>query len=179
MFAQFARWFKPSATTTQAHALYIALVRQARQPFFYTHAGVPDTVDGRFDQILLHCFLLTHRLRQEPDHPEAARTAAAITDRFFDDMDRSLREMGVGDMSVGKKIKKMADALNGRFVTYEKALADKEELAFAITRNVYGTAQADADKVSQLADYVLSTHEALARQSVDSLLQGQIIWQKF
>lgn len=166
------RAFSASADS-QAHRLYIALVAQARQPFFYETLTVPDTVDGRFDMILLHVFLFTHRLRQE----EGRETlASAITDAFFDDMDRNLREMGVGDMSVGKKIKVMAHAFNGRFLAYEQTLNDEPSLAQALMRNVFGAADAPHRHAHALARYCRRAAECLATTDNETLCASPIVW---
>lgn len=175
MFTSFLHWLRPPARRAQAQSLYIALVAQARQPFFYEQLEVPDTIDGRFDMILLHVFLFTHRLRTEESR-EAHALAAAITDLFFGDMDRNLREMGVGDLSVGKKIRKMADALNGRFVAYTNAIGDAEALGFALMRNVYGTVKPAPEHPAQLADYCLTAAGSLARQPLEQLVQQPIAW---
>lgn len=175
MFAQFARWLRPLSDQSAAHRLYIALVAQARQPFFYARWQVPDTVDGRFDLILLHVFLFSHRLRAENDAPFNA-LATAVTDAFFTDMDRSLREMGVGDMSVGKKIKAMAHALNGRFLAYEGAIDNREALTFALTRNVFGTTKPEVTSVDALVEYVLAAHDGLTKQPAEALASGTIVW---
>lgn len=175
MFTSFLHWLRPSSSSAPAHALYIALVAQARQPFFYETLEVPDSVDGRFDMILLHVFLYTRRLRTE-EARDAHTLATAITDVFFDDMDRNLREMGVGDLSVGKKIKKMADALNGRFVAYEKAMEDKESLVFALTRNVYGTVKPQETNVAALADYCMAAADGFACQPAAQISKPPLVW---
>src|SRR5262245_47098433 len=96
-----------------AQALYVALVEAARRPFLYTDFSIPDTLDGRFDAIVVHLFLLVRRLRQEPGARNLA-LARHLQEAFIADMDRSLREMGVGDTGVGHRIKKMGGALAGR-----------------------------------------------------------------
>ena len=100
-----------------ADQLYRRLVRQARDPVFYLHLGVPDTPDGRFDMIILHAFLVIRRLKAE--HERTVGLAQAIFDLMFADMDQNLREMGVGDLGVSKRIKGMAEACYGRTVAYE------------------------------------------------------------
>jgi cytochrome b pre-mRNA-processing protein 3 len=96
-------------------------VAAARQEVFYARWAVPDTVDGRFDMIALHLFLVLERLKGEGQAVEDFRQV--LTDTFFQDMDRSLREMGVGDISVGKKVRKMAEAFYGRVQAYAAALS--------------------------------------------------------
>ncbi len=119
-----SRLFRRAPQVADAYPLYAGAVAQARQPVFYARLGVPDTVDGRFDLVALHIFLILQRLKAEPD---AAPFAQAVFDAMFADMDRNLREMGVGDLSVGKKVKAMAQGLYGRIAAYEAGLAAGEE----------------------------------------------------
>lgn len=175
MLAQFARWFQPSHTLLESHDLYIALVRQSRQPFFYSDYAVADSLDGRFDMIVLHLFLYTQALTQSAD-PALHETANELVDIMMNDMDRSLREIGVGDMSVGKKVKKMAHALNGRFTIYTDALQDEASLHDALTRNVYRGAPTDPSHVQKLATYVQAAVAALARTDEVALKTGAVSW---
>jgi cytochrome b pre-mRNA-processing protein 3 len=148
--------------------VYEAIVAAARQPKFYAEMKVPDTVDGRFDMIALHLFLVLERMKD--DQPDPVRQA--LVDVFFRDMDRSLREMGVGDLSVGKKVRKMAEAFYGRVDAYRHAVAENEAaLAGAIARNVY--ADGEAGQAPRLAHYVWSARAALGTQSSAQIMQGQ------
>jgi cytochrome b pre-mRNA-processing protein 3 len=149
--------------------LYEAIVAAARHPTPYASWGVADSLDGRFDMIALYMYLALDRLKGE-----AGRFRQSLVDEFFADMDRSLREMGVGDISVGKKVRKMAEVFYGRVAAYDKAMgADKEALAEALARNVFpgGSAPGAAEK---LADYALTSRQALAGQSADRLTKGII-----
>lgn len=175
MFAQFARWFAPEPMLDQSHRLYIALVEQARQPIFYERLAVPDTLDGRFDMILLHLYLITTRLKEESS-PECALAIQQLTDIFFNDMDRSLREIGVGDMSVGKKVKKMANAYNGRLTAYGAAIGSPASLTDTLRRNVYGTIESTDNGAPQLAAYVIATRSCLSDQPAVNLLSANITW---
>lgn len=136
----FARSRRLKELTATADQLYAEAVRQARTPVFYDGLGVPDTLDGRFEMISLHVFLLIDRLRR--DGEEGRELAQALFDAMFTDMDVCLREMGVGDLSVGKKVKQMAEGFNGRSIAYSEALEagePGEPLREALRRNVYGT----------------------------------------
>lgn len=175
MFAQFARWFKPSPEVDQANKLYISLVDQARQPVFYDDLGIPDSLDGRFEMILIHLFLLTHRL-QDAGTPDMHELAQRVTEIFFNDMDRSLREIGVGDMSVGKKVKAMANAYNGRLTVYADTMADHAALCEALRRNAYGTATPDDTQVARLANYMHEAEHRLHAQSLPHITSGQMQW---
>lgn len=153
-----------------ADTLYAALVEQARHPAFYAKLGVPDTVDGRFEMIALHMFLALHRLKGEAS---ADRFAQDLFDAMFADMDRSLREMGVGDLSVGRHIKNMATGFYGRIAAYESGLADSTGAALseAIRRNIYGTLPASPDP-APLAAYLRASVVALAAQKPADLTAG-------
>jgi cytochrome b pre-mRNA-processing protein 3 len=135
--------------------------------------GVPDTVDGRFDMIAIHVFLLLHRLKRGDE--VGATTAQALFDTMFEDMDRGLRELGAGDLGVGRRVKTMAKALYGRIAVYENGLAGGgETLADAIRRNVFrGDAGAAAHAVG-LAAYMRDQAAALERQPLRDLIGGAV-----
>jgi cytochrome b pre-mRNA-processing protein 3 len=118
-------------------SLYTAAVAAAREPFLYRTLGVADTLDGRFDLVCLYTFLLVRRLRREAEPGPAL--AQAVFDAMFSDMDVTLREMGVGDLSVGRRVRAMWEAFNGRAHAYDAALAaaDAPALEAALIRNVW------------------------------------------
>lgn len=154
-----------------ARRLYMALVEQARARGFYARLGVPDTVDGRFDVITLHAFLVFNRIKRGRDQG----LGQALFDVMFADMDRSLREMGVGDLSVGGKVKQMVFAFYGRMAAYETALAsDDEELRGALLRNVYRGRSPGKLELAELGDYVRAKAEVLAAQDMADIADGQI-----
>lgn len=158
-----------------AFALYGAAVAAARAPRFYAALGVPDTLDGRFDLIGLHVFLLIRRLRALPAPGPAL--AQGLFDAMFSDMDVNLREMGVGDLSVGKRVKAMWEAFHGRAAAYEAALSDPDPnaLTAAIARNVWrGEPAGDASALA--ADMrALDTH--LATLSLADLTAGRALFE--
>lgn len=157
-----------------AHALYLALVAQARQPAFFRDLGVPDTLDGRFDMVALHAFLVLHRLRGEG--PAAAALGQRLFDVMFADMDQALRELGVGDLSVGKKIKAMASAFYGRIAAYQMPLeaGDRDGLAEALRRNLFRGAVPARVDLRVLAAYMREQCDHLAGQPIMRLLAGEI-----
>ncbi len=149
--------------------LYRSCVAQARRVEFYRDLAVPDTVDGRFDLLLLHVCLVMRRLDREGE------TKQQLFDLMFADMDRNLREMGVGDMSIGKKIRPMISAFYGRAQAYEKALGESDEaLAAVLGRNLYGAAQPDMEILSRMADYVRRAVAALDKQPLADLVAGRV-----
>ena len=152
--------------------LYTAAVGAARDPSLYGPGAVPDTLDGRFDLIALHVALLVRRLRGDAD-PRGPGLAQAVFDAMVADMDLSLREMGVGDMSIGKRVKRMWEAWHGRARAYEAALeaGDRPGLEEALSRNVW-RGEAPDGAVTRLADRALSLDAALATQPLDAVLAG-------
>jgi len=168
-----SRLFKANPGTAPARALYQAIVDQARQPAFYSNCGVPDSLDGRFELIALHSFLVMHRLKR--DHERTAGLAQELFDILFFDMDVSLREMGVGDLGVGRRVKAMAQGFYGRVAAYEGGLDDGPQvLAEALARNLFGTVEASPAAIRGMADYVVGEVAGLAAQSVSKLVTGQI-----
>ena len=154
------------------HDLYTAIVTQARRPEFYAHCSVSDTVDGRFDLLALHCFLILHRLKQ--DGAAQGALSQALFDLMFADMDQSLREMGVSDVSVGAKVKTMAAAFYGRIAAYEPSLTDPAALGAALARNLYRGEPVDEVVLSAMVDYVMAQAAMLAALDVSELEQGRV-----
>ncbi len=156
-----------------ARGLYVTLVAQARRPDFYVHCGVPDTADGRFDMILLHAFLVLRRLKR--DRQRTAELGQALFDVMFADMDRNLREMGVGDLGVGRRVKAMAAAFYGRIAAYEAGLADDDAtLAAALGRNLYRKSEPSPAQVASIAGYLRREAAALDAQPLAGLLAGAV-----
>ncbi len=154
-------------------ALYAAAVAAARDPYLYDTIGVADTLDGRFDLISLHVFLLVRRLRREPE--PGSSLAQAVFDAMFSDMDVNLREMGVGDLSVGRRMRAMWEAFNGRAHAYDTALAagGAAALEAALVRNVWrGTAPPDGCAAA-LARLVRAQAAALDGQPFAALAAGE------
>jgi cytochrome b pre-mRNA-processing protein 3 len=172
MLSAFASLFRPNPRRGAVHAAYRRIVERARAPVFYTEWGVPDTLDGRFELLALHAFLVLHRLRR--DHGETEAFAQDLFDAMFADLDRALREMGVGDLGVGRRVKAMVAGFYGRIVAYEQGLADGAALGAALRRNLYGTAEPSAAQLALAADYVVRQAAALAALPAAALLAGEV-----
>ena len=155
-----------------AEIAYRCVVAHARQPVFFTDYGVPDTLDGRFELISLHAFLYLHRLKAE--RPQANQLCQSFFDTMFADFDRSLREMGIGDLSVGKHVKRMACAFYGRILAYENGLAGDEALTEACARNLFGTVRGRLPDAGAMAAYIRAAVRVLRSQSVSELLAGHV-----
>ncbi len=155
---------------------YEAIVAAARHPAFYAQWSVPDTLDGRFDMVALHTFLVLDRLKGAQ-----SGFRQALVDEFFRDMDRSLRELGVGDLSVGKKVRKMAEAFYGRVAAYDAALAaGGAELVDAVARNLFpdDPEAARPAGASRLADYMQQQRRHLAAQEAGAIAGGQVSFEE-
>jgi cytochrome b pre-mRNA-processing protein 3 len=164
--------FRRAPERHAAHQAYLAIVAQARASEFFLRHGVPDTLDGRFEMIVLHAFLVLHRLRGDA---AAQRFGQALFDVFFTDMDRALREMGTGDLSVGKQIGRMAEGFFGRIAAYQRGLADPAELADALKRNLFGTVAAPApEQLAFMAAYLDRQSRELAGQSAATIAAGTV-----
>lgn len=172
MNALFRLLFSPAPETYSAHALSIALNEEARNPFFYTEAHVPDTLDGRFDMLVVMHFLGLERLRAEAGS-EAFQQA--LLECVFSTLDRSLREMGVGDLGVGRRIRRMADACKGRFARYRESWVEPEARAAALLANVYRGDVARARAGMDALNTALDAFSArLARSGFAGLKEGRI-----
>jgi cytochrome b pre-mRNA-processing protein 3 len=152
-----------------ADRLYRAVAEASRRPIFFTDFGVPDTLEGRLESLLLHVFPVVDRLRsgEEPDSDFSRLLAEA----FVSDMDATLREMGVGDMSVPRRVKTLFGAFGGRLTAYAAAKDDCEALAAAIRRNVFADS-GSADDASRLASYVQAAVAAIGDMPVAALKRG-------
>ena len=134
MLWPFNQFSKPrGALRGTIEAIYGMIVTQAREPVFYRELGVADTVNGRFDLLLLHLWMVLRRFRSAHG---AAEVSQALFDHFCADMDANLREMGVGDLAVPKRMQAFGEAFYGRGAAYDAALADDEALALAFCKNV-------------------------------------------
>jgi cytochrome b pre-mRNA-processing protein 3 len=160
------------------YALYGAAVAAARDRFHFAGLGVPDTLDGRFDMVGLHVFLVIRRLTALP--PPGPAIGQAVFDAMFSDMDVNLREMGVGDLSVGRKNRAMWEAFHGRCAAYQAALGagDATALAGVLARNVWrgGPVPAPGGEAADaaLARIVMAQDAALATQGLERLRRGEV-----
>ncbi|MBY0420926.1 MAG: hypothetical protein K2Q06_01395 [Parvularculaceae bacterium] len=153
-----------------AEALYAAAADQARNVRFFADWGVPDTPEGRFEVLAAILSLLLNRLSDEG--PEAQRLQRRLSETLFDQLDAALRELGVGDLSVGRKNRKLAEDFFGRATAYRAALfaGDEDALRIAVARNVYGATEGGAE----IAAYLRAAAVALAAQPTARILQGVV-----
>lgn len=170
MFARILKRSRPEQA--QAVAIYEAIVAQARHPALYRDHGVPDTVDGRFEMVVLHMVSLFQRLGR--DDNGAQPVVQEVFDTFLADMDRSLREMGVSDLGVPKRMKAMGKSFYGRLAVYGKALGqhDRAGMVEALQRNLYP--ETDAPDLGPLADYALAVADRMRVADRDAVLAGSL-----
>lgn len=168
-----------SKNTTQkknTQCLYNMLVAHARSPVFYHDYGVKDTVDGRFDLLVLHFALVIRRLNTDKKNHKALQELTGI---FVADMDANLREMGVGDLSVPKRVRKMLEALKGRHEAYHTAIdAGKEELSHALIRNLYRGIVPEKHIMTAFLDYIYTQDHMLKRANYTAILEGALRFSK-
>ncbi|MGZ8408195.1 MAG: ubiquinol-cytochrome C chaperone family protein [Caulobacteraceae bacterium] len=167
-----ARWFKPRPETVAGQALYLSIAAQARRPELYSGLGAPDTFEGRFELYVLH-FVLLHR-RLLALGPKGGTIAQAVFDAFVRGMDDSLRERGVGDTTVPKKMKLLVSALYGRMRAYGAAIeaSDQAALAEALDGAIPGT----PDGAAGLAAYALRAAAVLRDNTDEALTAGTASW---
>lgn len=168
----FARLFSRKRNALQASedGLYAAIVAAARQSAFYADWNVDDTPLGRFEMLALHMVLILRRLDRAG--PEARALAQGLTDGFFQDVDHSLRELGIGDKGVPRRMKTLSQMFFGRAVAYGNALGDDsaQDLAEALARNVWPDGKGDA---AALARYMVAAAGSLASQADTEILAGR------
>ena len=159
--------------------LYASAVAQARDPGFYGDGRTPDTPEGRFELYTLHVILLLHRLKRQG--AQAQETGQALFDAYLRGLDDGLRELGVGDLSVGKKMRKLGEAAYGRVKAYDDALPGYAEDPQALTALIGRTVLRDEAHpfAGPLAAYAARTADALERQPLDEILDGAAAWPEF
>jgi cytochrome b pre-mRNA-processing protein 3 len=171
IFTLFRRSARPDTIST----LYGMIVAQARLPCFYRDYAVADTVNGRFDLIVLHLALALDRLSQDP---ALADLGQGLFDRFCQDMDHNLREIGISDLKVPKEMRRIGEAFYGRAQAYRAALAAEGDKALseAVTRNVYDGAPSVPAVTGRLAAYMREAVRQLRAQDGAGLAKGAIRW---
>ena len=159
---------KSAARKLSGQRLHDDLVSRARAPVFFTTFGVTDSIDGRFDLVVLHAWLVLAGLKENG----ADQAAQGLTDMIFTGFDEAMREQGAGDMGLSRKMKAFADAFYGRLAAYEAA-TDQDQLAQALAKNLWRGAAVDA-RAQALAAYALRARQALARSLPEALDFGPL-----
>ena len=168
-----ARLFGRGSAAGTSRTVYERIVAQARQPAFYADLGVPDTPEGRFEMLTLHLFLVLHRLKRE--RADAGALGQRLADHLVADLDANLREMGAGDLGVGRRVKRMAGALYGRIAAYEAGLDRGEaELKRIIRQTVFATTEPTEEQIAAVVRYLLVGRDLLAGRAASDLGRGAI-----
>jgi cytochrome b pre-mRNA-processing protein 3 len=164
--------FRSRSIRRAASELYTKSVAAARVQDFYAAFAVPDTIEGRYEMIVLHVVLLLRQLRRPGDSRK--RLAQALVDYMAADLDRSIRELGVGDLSVGKFMKRLGQGLYGRAAAYDKALDtdDRAALREALLRNIYDGDGPDDRILTAFAEYVENQNAHLSAQPIGPIADG-------
>lgn len=166
-----SRIFGSRTDRDRALPLYRAIVKKGRDPAWYRDGGVPDTLDGRFDMIAAVLALVLIRLESEGE--EARAESVLLTEIFIDDMDGTLRQIGVGDLMVGKHLGKMMGALGGRLAAFRAALA-AGDLTAPVARNIFHDAKPSEASVAFVAGRLGAFAERLRQLPAKHLLAGEL-----
>jgi cytochrome b pre-mRNA-processing protein 3 len=166
-----AKFFQKGQDKAHVQPLYRAVIAAGRRPEWYVDGKVPDTLDGRFDMIAAMLSLVLFRFEAEGE--AHATESALLTELFVDDMDGQLREIGIGDVVVGKHIGRMMSALGGRLGAYRDAIADKEALKAALERNLFRGNAPESAALDWTAARMQAVHASLKTMAVAALLDGQ------
>lgn len=169
MLRQLFRRSDPRETMTP---LYATIVAEARVPGWYL-AGVPDTTDGRFDMVASVLSLVL--LRLERDDTDTRQAQALLAETFVDDMDGALRQMGIGDLMVGKHVGRMMGALGGRLSAFKAALAGQGDLAAAIRRNIFRDEAAPEAAVTAVEARLRALAARIDAAALPDVLAGRIV----
>ncbi|OYY79525.1 MAG: ubiquinol-cytochrome C chaperone [Sphingomonas sp. 28-62-20] len=164
------RLFGRSGAGAASAPLYTAIVARGRAPDWYLAGGVADTIDGRFDMIAAILSFVLLRMEEEP---AAAMPSVELTERFIEDMDSQLREEGVGDVGIGKRVGHMVSMLGGRLGAYRAGLAEGD-LSTALRRNLYRGGSPDPAQLDHVAGRLMDFRRALAATPVAALLAGDL-----
>lgn len=165
--------FKKSSLKDTATDLYLRIVEQSRMPVFYEKLGVADTLEARFDMILLHAFLVLHRFKN--DREQTKQLGQELFDYMFGDFDRSLREMSIGDVGIAIRIKKMAEAFQGRINAFDKSVEeDEESLKQVLQRNLYHNETPTDEQLTIMCRYIMTEVKALSGVATEHFFDGKL-----
>ena len=169
------KFFRKSASNGIPHQIYGGLMAQARNPVFYRELGIPDTVMGRFDMLAMHTYLFSRRLKLEEKQGVAA-LGQEVFDLFVADIERALRELGIGDTTVPKRKKKLVHSFYAQIDEFDPLLAppDRDQLRDRVNdRYLEGKGK---DTAGKLSDYMIGVTEHLAQLPADDILRGEVSW---
>lgn len=173
--SMFGLFKKKKPYEQESFDLFLSAQEAARNPYFYEELAVPDTTEGRFDLLLVHLFLVIHRVNDEEN---GRALSQALFDTVFFNIDEGYREIGVGDMGVPKRIKKLMLAFNGRMHAYEKAIEkDRAELEAVLDRNLYHVVHFEEEGsaiLNAMSTYIIQNIQHLQSQDITDIMTGKI-----
>ncbi len=170
--------FKDRKLKKAAHNLFALTIAHTRLPVFYTDYSVEDSLDGRFDLMALHMSLIMNKLDQNKQHSNVGDIKRMLQEAMFDNLDLAMREVGVGDLGVGKKIKVMAEAFYGRIKTYQEILdqGDLEKLQEAIKRNLSRERDVDERILTETTAHFFQEWHQISAQEITAIMAGKIVF---
>jgi cytochrome b pre-mRNA-processing protein 3 len=167
-----SRIFGPRLVRAEYRPLYEGVVRLGRDPSWYDRGGVPDTIDGRFDMIAAILALVL--LRIEREGAAGSQASALVTELFIEDMEGSVRQIGIGDLMVGKQVGAMMGALGGRLAAFRAAIQAGAGFEAAVRRNIFHDAAPSDDAAAFVSARLERFRDGLAAQSAETLLSGEV-----
>jgi len=165
------RFFAKENANASMRPLYEAIVQEGREVHWYEQGAVPDTLDGRFDMIAAILSLVLIKLEDAEDE---GQQSAWLMEHFVTDMDGQLRQIGIGDMVVGKHVKKLMGAMGGRLTAYREALLGDADFKQAIVRNIFRSEGPDEKSLDFVASRLQSRFEEIQKASLTDILVGRL-----
>lgn len=168
--------FKNKKLTSVAHDLFGHIMDQSREPVFYKKFAVADNLDGRFDLMALHMAIVIEKINHSENKEQVLKLKQILQEIMFDNLDLTMREIGVGDMGVGKKVKAMAEAFYGRMKVYKEHLNSKDhgEMADALSRNLYRENEIDENVLSDMTTYAFDQYQNVLNQNEKDVFSGVV-----
>lgn len=167
---------KKKALNDVGHKLFTSVIDQSRLASFYSELAVEDNLDGRFDLMSLHMAMILQKLDQNEQNTDAAKLKRIVQETMFDNLDLTLREIGVGDLGVGKKIKVMAEAFYGRMMVYQDLfdVKDEQRMCDALQRNLYREREVSQEMLAAMTKYVYDQFELIESQNMEKFMTGDV-----
>lgn len=168
--------FKNKKLGNSAHKLFASIILQSRLSTFYSELDIEDSMDGRFDLLALNMAFVLDKLDQHEEVEDCAQLGRNLQEIMFDNLDLTLREIGVGDLGVGKKIKLMAEAFYGRMSVYKQLFnsRDLNKMIEALNRNLYRERKINIETLNQMSQYVYDQKNHINNQSIEKIISGKI-----
>lgn len=176
----FGFYWKKKVLNDAGHKLFSLVIEQSRMDVFYSELAVEDNLDGRFDLMSLHMSIILQKLDQNKQYSEVDKLKQVFQEIMFDNLDLTLREIGVGDLGVGKKIKVMAEAFYGRMIAYQNLfeVRDYQKMSDALLRNLYRERKVDQKTLKFMAKYVYDQYDFVKNKNMENIMLGKLSFLK-